>query len=82
MITDKIQLLGLFCLDAEKLLNTSAGDCIPQAQPDLPPPATPLEDLCRINARALYLLALIACSGNQACCDQAFEDYTEALAKC
>ena len=56
--------------------------CDPEPEKAIKPPKTQLEALCRLNARLAYLIAIIACGDDQRCCDQAYEDYCDALDKC
>jgi len=81
-----------FCSDLDEVLSrqTKRDDdpCSPQPEKTLPPsspPPTVAGELCRLKARATYLLALLACEtspGAEDCCDDAYAEYCRVFDAC
>lgn len=65
-------------------IETLAGfeeDCTPEPEKVLASP-TPAQTLCALQARATYLLAIIAAGGNQDECAKAYTRYCDAVDVC
>ncbi len=77
-----IEVVERLIIALEEKIKASIPDCVPQPQKALKPPTSQLQAFCRLRVYVDYLLAILACGGDQACCNGFYALYCIIVSAC